>query len=370
MTNPVRKGLFVTGAAVLTALLAAPAVMADDTLSRSLSFEPGQRLEVDTQRGSIEYRPSGSTGLSVTVTCEDGRIADYLDVAIENTPDGARITARKTGNGRGGGWLSGLFGGNSANIRFLIEGPERVELALRTAGGHVTLGDIEGNSVVSTSGGHITFADIRGRLEAATSGGHIRGGRLTEGGVLKTSGGHISMDGAGGDLDVGTSGGHIQLGPVDGDLKAHTSGGNIEVDHVSGSMELSTSGGDVTAEAGCDGDADVSSSGGDIVLGGMGGHVKARTSGGAMRLSVADGNGAGADLSTSGGSIDVRIPSGIGFDIDAVANGAAVIAKVGRLEVRGETRKDRLRATVAGGGSTLRLRSDDGDIRISDDGGI
>ncbi len=369
MTHSVSKGLFPTGAVALAALLATPGAFAADTITKSLSFDAGQRLEVDTQRGSIEYRSGGTGGLSITVSCENGPIADYLDVDFESTPSGARITARKTGKGSGGSWMSGWFGGDSPDIRFVIDGPSRVDLDLRTAGGHVTLGDIEGNASVSTSGGHITFADVRGRLEAATSGGHIRGGRLSEGGELKTSGGHITMDGAGGDLDVRTSGGHIKLGPVEGSLHAHTSGGNIDVDHVTGTMDLSTSGGDVEAEAGSDGDADVSSSGGDIMLERMGGHVTARTSGGRMRLSLADGNGAGADLSTSGGSIDVRIPAGVGFDIDAAANGAEVIARVGDLKVRGPMRKDRLEATVAGGGAKLRLRSDDGDIRITDNDG-
>jgi len=371
MTNSVRRTIIAAGALALASLLAAPGALAADTVNQSLSFDPGQRLEVDTARGSIEYHSGAGRGLTVTITCDDGRIADYLDLAFENTPTGARITARKVGGDSHGGWLSGLFGGNgdSPRIKFLIEGPERADLDLKTAGGHIDLDDIEGAVRVATSGGHITFAGIMGRLDANTSGGHIRGGTLSEGGDLRTSGGHISIDGAGRDLDVRTSGGHITIGPVEGNLHAATSGGRIVVGHIAGSMELSTSGGSVKAEDGCDGDADVSSSGGNIVLEDMGGHVSARTSGGHMRLTLSDGNGAGADLSTSGGSITLRIPPGVGFDIDASAPGAEVIADVRDLKRAGHTKKDRLEGTIAGGGSRLRLRSQNGDIRITDSNG-
>jgi len=80
------------------------------------------------------------------------------------------------------------------------------------------------------------------------------------------------------------------------------------------------------------------------------------------------GNDEGADLRTSGGRLTVYLPAGVGFDLDADASGGRVDSDVS-VDVEGSIRDGRMRGTINGGGNTLRLRNNDGNIRIMATGG-
>jgi len=361
-----RKTLAVATSTLLAALLTAPATLANDSLTRSFPFRPGERLQIHSDMGHIELRHATTNELTVTVTVEKGKISDYLQIAFNDTPGGVDVEGKKIA-GFASGFLSGWFS-DSPELKFTVDAPEKLDLDLKTGGGHITLPSLEGEVALRTSGGHITFADLKGHIGAETSGGHITGGVISDGGTLDTSGGHISIGGAGRDLKVSTSGGHITIGTVVGHLSAETSGGHIQVEKVDGAMELDTSGGHVKAH-GCTGDALVSTSGGDVILENMGGHVSAHSSGGDVTVSLSHGNAAGADLSTSGGGVTLKVPSGIGFNVDARAEGGQVEALLPSVTVQGPISKNRLEGTIGGGGNMLRLRSSHGDIRITGSAG-
>jgi len=95
----------------------------------------------------------------------------------------------------------------------------------------------------------------------------------------------------------------------------------------------------------------------------MAGFVYARTGGGDIEIALAEGNRSGVDLeSDDEGDIVVRIPSGHGFDVDAVASGR-VETNAG-LDFAGSRETDRLAGSIAGGGSVLKIRARDGDVRL------
>ena len=133
-----------------------------------------------------------------------------------------------------------------------------------------------------------------------------------------------------------------------------------------GELEVATSGGNIGV-AGSAGDARLATSGGDITLEEAGGHVSAESSGGDLRVTLAPGNDRGAELSTEGGLLLVRLPAGVGFEVDADAPGGRIRADV-PIQARGVIREDRIQGTIGGGGSLLRLRNEDGDIRIEGPG--
>ena len=359
-----RSTLALAAGFALVSAGAAPAAHADDSITKTFSFQAGDLLEIDIDRGHIDLRNGPSGEITVTVETDSGMVADYLDVRFDDSASGLRIEGRKTGKGSAKrSWMSKLFDGDSPDIQFIIYAPDRLDLDAKTRGGHISLADIEGEVSIRTSGGHLSFQEVTGRLNGVTSGGHINGGSVSDESSLTTSGGHINIDGAGQSLEVSTSGGHINIGPVDGDLSAHTSGGHISTGRVEGSLKLNTSGGHVSAD-GCGGDADVSTSGGDIKLRDMGGFVRASTNGGDLRVELADGNGAGADLSTDRGWIRLTVPAGVGFEVDARADGADVDVDVPSLKIAGSTDRGRLEGKIGSGGNTLRLRSDGGAITI------
>ena len=371
MTRFTRAALAI---AILTLVGAGTATLADDSISRTFPFRAGERLELDTEAGHVEIRTGSSGDITVTVEVERGVVADYIDVDFQEMSGGLRVIGEKVNRRRSGDrdrsgsdWKSWFSGGSrdSNEIRFIIEGPEQMDLDVSTGGGHIELDTIDGDVSIKTSGGHISFERVYGTFEARTSGGHIKGGTLEEGGLARTSGGHINIDGAGNDLEVETSGGHISVGDVNGDLDAQTSGGHISTDMVEGNLTASTSGGHVEAH-GCGGDADVSTAGGRVILEEMQGFVRAHTAGGHMRVQLADGNNSGADLSSDDGGIVVQIPRGAGFDIDAVASGAYVEIDARDARLKGQGSRDRFKGTIGRGGGMLKLRSDGYDIVIEE----
>lgn len=332
-------------AAVVCLLLAGPA-FAEQEVHRSFSFRPGDTLEIETDRGDIEYRSGRGSELTVTIRAKNGDVENYLDLRFDDR-DGVYI--KGTSTGKGSGFLSALFGGGEGgNIKFLIDGPEHIDLIFSTSGGDIVLDDIDGTVKLGTSGGDITFSDIRGIIKAGTSGGDIQGDSVSDTSSLATSGGDIQLERADMDLQVATSGGDIEVGEVGGELKAATSGGNIEV-------------------MGARGDVEVSTSGGDILLERMEGFVEARTSGGDMEIEFAPGNHHGGELATSGGDLSVLLPRGVGFDLDADADGGEVRTDLS-VETEGRRYDDRLRGTIAGGGNLLKLRNSRGEILIAESG--
>ena len=73
-------------------------------------------------------------------------------------------------------------------------------------------------------------------MDLKTSGGDIATGAVNGDGTLRTSGGDIEVRATTGRLDVNTSGGDIIIDRVAKSLIAHTAGGNVEAGDVGYSM--------------------------------------------------------------------------------------------------------------------------------------
>jgi len=378
MPRPFRS-LFVPTA--LLAALSLPA-LAQETRHESFPFQPGQRLEAKLERGDIEYRTGSGSTLAVTISVDKGKIADVVEVRFVPGATGLQIEAEALGDGAAGvlSWLFGGGGESHSGLRFVLEGPARVDLALSTSGGDVRIGDVEGKVTLASSGGNVEFGTVTGELTAATSGGDVGGRTVSGPATLATSGGNIQIEtggenlkmrtsggditvGAGeGPIDVATSGGNIKVGDSSSDVSASTSGGDVEVGRVGGALKVATSGGNVRiVQAG--GDGNVTTSGGDISIAEAAGRLKAFSSGGNLVVTLAEGNDAGGTIGTSGGLLTVRIPPGLGLEINADAKGGRVTSTLA-FSASATEAKDRLVATLAGGGNLLTLRNDDGDIRI------
>jgi DUF4097 and DUF4098 domain-containing protein YvlB len=370
--------------AIPTALITALSLpaLAQESRHESFPFQPGQRLEAKLERGDIEYRSGSASTLEVTISVDQGKIADVAEVRLAPGATGVLIEADAVGGGASG-VLSWLFGGGNdshTRLKFVVEGPARADLALSTSGGDVRIGDVEGKAVLASSGGNVDFGTVTGTLTAATSGGDVGGHTVTGAATLATSGGNIRIEMAGenlrmrtsggdiavgsadGPIDLATSGGNIKVGDSPSDVSASTSGGDVEIGRVGGSLKVATSGGNVRiAQAG--GDGNVTTSGGDISIAEAAGRLKAFSSGGNLMVTLAEGNDAGGTIGTSGGLLTVRIPPGLGLEIDANAKGGRVTSTLAFSTSTAEA-KDRLVATLAGGGNLLTLRNEDGDIRI------
>lgn len=133
----------------------------------------------------------------------------------------------------------------------------------------------------------------------------------------------------------------MQVQDIVGDLDARTSGGPIRVERVSGTVNATTSGGAIHVAA-------------------IGGHVRASTSGGPISIDATRGD---VEVRTSGG-VSAAVDPAAALSIDASTSGGRVSSDLA-LTVRSGLGRNAVRGDLNGGGSTLRLRTSGGPIRIS-----
>jgi len=288
-------------------------------LRHNFNVAPGGTLHVDADVGSIRVTSGSTQGIGVVV--ERNGSADALkkfEVTYDQSGNDVTIRGRYENVHH---WFS--FG-NDLDVRFVITVPSQFNVDLKTSGGDVEVGDLQGRAVAHTSGGDLTLGHINGSVEAHTSGGNVKL-ESSQTAVLKTSGGDI------------------RAGDVAAHLEARTSGGSIEVHHA----------GDVYAR----------SSGGGIVVEQVGGTIDASTSGGSIKVAMARQPSAESHLSTSGGNITLSLASDIKVDIDAHTTGGEVDTDV-PVELLGKQSEGRLTGHIHGGGPRLELRTSGGDIRV------
>ena len=284
-----------------------------DNLQKGFQVEPGGKLTLDSDLGSVEV--TSGTGNTVDIRVgrnlkanskEDAeKILKDMSIDIHQEGKNVFVTARLK---RGG--LFGSNWGNHIQLKFMIIVPSKYDLDLKTAGGSIRVNDLEGSVAAHTSGGSLHFGQIAGPVTAHTSGGSIH------------------LDGGKGSVDVNTSGGSIKIGKVAGSVKAHTSGGSISVDEVMGAIQASTSGGSVSA-------------------------------------TISQQPGAESELNTSGGSVHVRLKRDLNINLLAKCSGGSISTDI-PLTVQGEIGKSRLEAKLNQGGPQLYLHTSGGGISISE----
>lgn len=315
-------------AATVCLVVATPS-MARETVSETFRVDPGGTLTLDTDRGKLEVRSWSRDEVSITIEVEsrsgysDEELLDMMDISMEAHGDDVEVEV-DIPNIRGG--LFSLFRNTGMNVTFEIVVPESYNLDLETSGGSITIDEIEGDVLCRTSGGSIKMNEIDGTVEARTSGGSVTLSRATGEANLQTSGGSITIGETGGAVTAKTSGGSIKIDRAGGQVHARTSGGSISVNEVAGAIDASTSGGSVTA------------------------HISRQPRDNCR-------------LSTSGGGVTVYMNPDLSFDIDAQSSGGGVNTEMA-VTFSGKISRNRLVASINGGGPELHLRSSGGGIRI------
>ncbi|HZN53711.1 MAG TPA: hypothetical protein VFB67_00185 [Candidatus Polarisedimenticolaceae bacterium] len=283
-------------------------VHAETRIDKSLKLEPGGKLTVLSDVGSVEVTGSASSGAHVVLTSDKDDLESRFTLKFEELPGEVRITMRKK---EPLNFWSGWF--HNSRVKFQIEVPGKTATAIETGGGHVALRSLQADAKIDTSGGHIEVTDLKGRLTA------------------ETSGGHISLKSIAGDAKVETSGGHIEVHGIDGNLSAETSGGHIEIHDAKGRVDADTSGG----------------------------HVE---------VGFAKGNARGGKIESSGGGITVAIDPNVDLVIDASTSGGSVRTDV-PVKIVGRVTGSSIQGTIGKGGETLYVHTSGGSVSIGATGG-
>ena len=299
-----RSFLRMLAPAAAAAVLSVLPALAETRIEKNLKLDPGGKLTVDSDAGSLDVTGSSSSGAHVVLTSDKDDFESRFDLKVEELPGEVRITLKKKDAFTS--WSSWF---SSAKIRFEIQVPTKTATALQTGGGHIKLSSLDGDQNADTSGGHIEVKDVHGNVNAETSGGHISLSKIAGNAKVETSGGHIEADGVEGNLSAETSGGHIEIRGAKGRVDADTSGGHVAV-------------------------------------------------------GFAKGNAHGGKIESSGGGITVSVDPNVDLAIDASTSGGSVRTDI-PVKILGKVTGSSIRGTLGKGGETLYVHTSGGSVSIA-----
>jgi hypothetical protein len=303
---------------------------------------------------SLESETSGGHIIVTGGTASEARVEVYIRASNSNknwskaeiqkkldedyeltvSESGGKLKAIAKRKNRNDNWNDGL------SVSFTCYTPAEISTDLSTSGGHINLSGLTGNQKFSTSGGHLELSQLKGKINGSTSGGSISVKNSSDDIRLTTSGGHITAESCNGNITLSTSGGSLNISDLSGKIHATTSGGNVKGNTIKGELEAGTSGGNVT-------------------LTDLSGDVEAHTSGGNITVQVKE-PGQYITLHNSGGRVELQIPGKKGYNLDLSGK-----VKVGTLtNFSGDTGEDYMRGTLNGGGTKVKIDSNDGRINL------
>ena len=300
-------------AGLVAAFTASASAKIERVVEKTFRVQPGVHLKVSTSGGDVHVL--SVAGGAVTVVAKE-----HIRASSEADADEALkkldLTIAQNGNEvvASASYESGVgfhFGSwPPVQVDFVITVPASASADLKTSGGDVVVGDLEGAVRAHTSGGDVKLGNIGGEVDASTSGGNVS---LVEGrGAVKltTSGGNVSVDHVVGPSVLKTSGGDIKIDSVENTLTAETSGGDVKAGFkgpLKGDCELSTSGGEVRATVSRDAGfhLDAATSGGEVNASGLTITIDRGGAGKSTLAGLVNGGGPLLKLRASGGDIDV-----------------------------------------------------------------
>ncbi len=304
----------------------------EENMHETRGAQPGGKLVVDVEFGSIEVVPGDSDKVvidahrKITASSKEKEIEYFKNTPITITTEGNKVIVRAIHKSDSlGSQIWKLMGRTRTEGRYAIKIPASFSVDLDTSGGDITANGLTGEVKSDTSGGDLNFGQIHGDIHGETSGGDITAKDCNGATSLDTSGGRIEVTGGRGKLSVDTSGGNVTVLNRVGDTKVESSGGKLRLGNISGKLGAETSGGSISA----------------------------------ILPSPVDGD---VRLETSGGSITVLTPPNAALTIDAETSAGSVRSDLPIAKMKRDD--DSLKGTLNGGGTKLTLRTSAGSIEI------
>ncbi len=305
------------------------------TAPQSIAVSPGETLVLDLETGgSVEV--SGWDEPRVAVEARlGGRDAKDTRVDVERVGDGVRVFSRYVDPGSS----------RSSSHEFVIHVPRHFNVSLDSAGGGLSIENVEGVFRGTTGGGNLNLRNLKGRAKLTTGGGEIEvtdvdldghvttgGGRVNlsnvRGGLRGSSGsGPVIRSGVHSDTDSetrsetrsSTTSGSVTTYIDDAPTKRHSLGrGAVQIEKAGGSVELDdaphgavirTGGGTIIVGAAND-FVDATTGGGRIEIGPVAGSVRASTGAGNVAVILVDpaGREQTVEIFTGSGDVEVVLP--------------------------------------------------------------
>jgi beta-lactamase regulating signal transducer with metallopeptidase domain len=396
-----RRGAAV--AAAIAALVLVPLAMARPE-ARKVRRETTTIVAPDYQRPdyqrTVEARSGGKlvldleTGASVSVKGGD---AERVEVRAELSGDPSTVDTTASGSEV---TVTSKYDETHRNKTssahdFVISVPKKFDVKVSSAGGGVTISDVDGKFEGSTGGGEINLTRVHGSATISTGGGDIEVTDSDLEGRVTTGGGTVRFERVRGGLRGYSGGTAVVSVGYDGEETGVarparvTSSGAIAISKAGGAVMLgdaphgaviNTGGGRVVVgRAG--GDLDVTTGGGMIRLGPVSGSARASTGSGAIIIDVDDSDGDAQiiDVNTGHGRVDITLPASFDgrFDIEtAYTEGNEHVAIDSDFALQREPvtgwddrqgtprRYVRAHGSAGSGRGLLRIRAVNGNVRI------
>ncbi len=308
----------------MVALLAQLPVQARaDDLDQRVHATPGGHLQVDLDLGE-EIKPEHA---SLQVISHN---ADQVWVRAETRGWGASDVKFRLDQdervvrvyGSVSGLFTMLFGGPSVHVRIWV--PREFSVDLRSTTGPIRVEELSGDVRARTLNGSIEVTGVDGSL------------------ILRSARGSVRVSELRGDVAIRTAEGGIELGWVTGSVRAFTGSGDVRARHIEGRLDARTDAGEIVMEH-------------------VRGRVEAKTESGAVYASFI--GGPEGEIETRRGSVEVTFPRGSGVDLDA-RSGDGEVQLDSALEIDGDSATGQAIGRVNGGGSSLRIYTARGNVRL------
>lgn len=162
---------------------------------------------------------------------------------------------------------------------------------------------------------------------------------------VATGNGALTMERVGGDVHASTGNGRVRVDGTEGTVNVSTGNGDVEVRSARSSVRVSTGNGDV----------DVATSEGPVSVSTGNGDIDVRMSALRARDDMS--------FSTGSGSVRLSLPASYNGELDATTGNGSMRSDFD-LKLRGEISARRIRATIGGGGPTLRMSTGNGTFEL------
>jgi DUF4097 and DUF4098 domain-containing protein YvlB len=342
----------------------------------------GGTLRIGTNRGEVESGDDGrrvgfETHLEVTlppnlrvaVQNEHGptEVSDVAEAVVNGSFDSVRVE-RVAGRAEIEARHGDVIAADVAGTLKLTSRHGDVEV--RQVKGHVTLlvehGDVSANDVggldVEMRHGTVSVDGVVGDLAVRGEHAGVDATAVTGGVVAETSYREVTVRRVGGDARLTTRHGEIGAEDVAGAVYAESRYEDVHLARVAGPVEVRVTHGGLEAR-GLEKGAIVRVAGEDVVIDGFKGGLDVQADRAGVRLVPAGPLAAAISVRTTHGGIELAVPEGSRFTLEASSTNGSVDASLAGFTTT-QTGPHRVTGTMNGGGSSVVLSADGGDVQL------
>ena len=314
-----------------------------------VSLPPGTRLKVQNEHGATD----------VSDVAEANLVGSYESIRAERVAGALEVASR-----HGDVTVADVKGALTLNAR-------HGGVEVRQVKGHATLdvehGDVNANEVggleLKLRHGALTADGIMGDLEFSGEHAGVHAIAVTGRVVVESSYQDVAVERVGGDVRLVTKHGKVQATDVAGAVYAESRYADVELERIGGPVEVRVTHGGLQAQ-GLEKGALVRTAGEDVIIDGFRGVLDIQAERGGVRLTPAGPLSEAMTVRVTHGGIELVVPDGSRFTLDAsAANGGEVVANVAGFTTT-QTGRLRVTGTMGGGGSTLSLSAEGGNVEL------